>query len=140
MMPTKSLRFSLCLSLCLLGLVTMMMLTTGACSSSDNETGAAGGAGHGAAGGSGGGGSVDTSSPCYAYCMARETKKNCSTMTTVEDCLGYTYGCDDFADRSAACKAALMTYWSCIAAQADPCDLPGTCGTQAETVVTACGT
>lgn len=120
------------------GLVAMMMMVVGgACSSSDdNGTGAGGAAGH-AAGGSGGG-SVDTSSPCYAYCMARETKKDCSPESTIEDCTGYTFGCVDFTTRSSACKTALMAYWSCTAAQADPCNNPGTCGTQAEAIGPAC--
>ena len=70
--------------------------------------------------------------------MARETKKDCSPESSVEDCTGYTFGCVDFTTRSSACKTALMAYWSCTAAQADPCDNPGTCGTQAEAVGTAC--
>jgi hypothetical protein len=116
----------------------MAMVAAGACGSgTDNGSGAAGSAGHAAGGGSGGG-SVDTSSPCYAYCMARETKKDCNTNSTIEDCLGYTYGCDDFNDRSSACKTALMAYWSCTAAQADPCDNPGTCTSQADALGSAC--
>jgi len=125
--------------LCAVGLMATMMLAVGACSSSDNgdPTGGGGAAGH-AAGGSGGGSSIDTSSPCYAYCISRETKKDCNASSTIEDCLGYTFGCDDFSTRTPGCKTALMAYWSCTAAQADPCDNPGTCGTQAEALGTAC--
>jgi hypothetical protein len=128
-------------SLSAVGLVAMMILAVGACSSADNDNdnpGAAGAAGHSAAGGAGGSTAIDTSSPCYAYCMARETKKDCNATSTIEGCLGYTYGCEDFATRSAGCKTALMAYWSCTAAQADPCDNPGTCGTQADALGPAC--
>jgi len=122
------------------GLLAMMMLAVGACSSADDggNPGTAGASGHPGSAGSGGGGSVDTSSPCYAYCMARETKKDCNATSSIEDCLGYTYGCDDFTTRSAGCKTALMAYWSCTAAQADPCDNPGTCVTQADALGPAC--
>jgi hypothetical protein len=125
-------------SVCVLGLVTTMMLAVGACGSgSDSGPGAAGAAGHAAAGGSGGGAS-SSSAACYAYCMARETKKDCSPDKTVDDCVGYTFGCSDFDTHSSACQNALKAYWNCTAAQADPCDNPGSCGSQGDAVAAAC--
>jgi hypothetical protein len=106
--------------------------------------GQAGGAGVQASGAGGlsaagaGGGSDISAAPCYQYCSARETKMDCSATSSIEDCVGYTTGCNDFDSRTTACQTALMGYWSCTAAQANPCDNPGTCTAQANALGSAC--
>ena len=63
---------------------------------------------------------------------------DCNPSSTIDDCIGYTNGCVNYDTLSAACKAAYMAYWSCTAAQANPCDNPGTCTAQATALGTAC--
>jgi hypothetical protein len=129
---------------CSVGLVIAALAVGIGCGGGDGGskgTGGAtgtGGSGSGS-GGAGGSGPDFTKAPCYAYCVARDEKKDCDPSMSVGDCTGYTSGCgNEFATKTTACQNAYKAYWTCIAAQADPCDLPGTCGAQGEAVGPAC--
>jgi hypothetical protein len=129
-------------ALCAFGVLALALSTFACGGGSSGGTGGStgtGGAGTGTGGAGGTSGSDFTKSPCYAYCMARDVKKDCDPTMSVENCVGYTQGCgEDFATLKTACQNAYKAYWTCIAGQADPCDLPGGCATQAEALGNAC--
>lgn len=102
-------------------------------SGGSSGTGTGGTSGTGGASGSGGAGAATPlTTSCRAYCKAEDS---CNPDTTPTECESYT--CPPAGDPntkenlSATCKTAWIAWWDCLSKQADPCERPGTCTTQA---------
>jgi hypothetical protein len=100
-------------------------------------TGSGGSSGTGTGGSSGTGGATAQTplhKSCTAFCIAED---KCKADTTPAQCEEYT--CPPAGDAagaskdglSATCQANWVAWWDCLAKQADPCERPGTCTTQA---------